>query len=389
MYKNSKPSCTKSFASILNFSYVIDPKYGTAKIRFLDFFSYHFVLMKFRKLHKLKKGDKVAIVSPSFAAPGKWPHVHELGLKRLREVFELEPVEFPSTRNLDASVEEKGQDLIDAFQDDEIKAVIASLGGDIQITYISKLPTTPFANNPKPFFGFSDNTQFANHLWLSGVPSYYGGSLFLEFAEQAKMHEMTVKYLKHALFEGGLIELGASPVFNDVGLNWDLPENLEKPRRYQNNEGWYWAGSGKVEGITWGGCLESIDDMLRANTLLPSLDQFEDIVLFTETCEDISPADYVSRVFRALGERGILEKLKALLVGRPKAWEFGKERSDEQKALYKAEQRTVILDTVRKYHPDLLIVQNLDFGHTSPQICMPMGRKIIIDSDSENISAEF
>ena len=44
------------------------------------------------KLDKLKKGDKIAILSPSFAAPGKWPWVYELGLKRLREVFELEPV---------------------------------------------------------------------------------------------------------------------------------------------------------------------------------------------------------------------------------------------------------------------------------------------------------
>jgi muramoyltetrapeptide carboxypeptidase LdcA involved in peptidoglycan recycling len=47
------------------------------------------------KIPKLKKGDRVAIVSPSFAAPAVWPHVHELGLKRIREVFGLEPVEYP------------------------------------------------------------------------------------------------------------------------------------------------------------------------------------------------------------------------------------------------------------------------------------------------------
>ncbi len=53
--------------------------------------------MDFVKLSNLKKGDKVAILSPSFAALGKWPLVYELGLKRLREVFELEPVEFSVT----------------------------------------------------------------------------------------------------------------------------------------------------------------------------------------------------------------------------------------------------------------------------------------------------
>ena len=44
-------------------------------------------------LKKVSPGDRVAIVSPSFAAPAVWPHVHELGLQRLRELFQLEPVE--------------------------------------------------------------------------------------------------------------------------------------------------------------------------------------------------------------------------------------------------------------------------------------------------------
>lgn len=40
-----------------------------------------------KKLKKLQKGDSVAILSPSSAAPGKWPHVYELGLERLRKIF--------------------------------------------------------------------------------------------------------------------------------------------------------------------------------------------------------------------------------------------------------------------------------------------------------------
>ena len=147
------------------------------------------------KLPKLKKGDKVAILSPSFAAPGKWPHVYELGLKRVREVFGLEPVEFPDTRKLGASKEERSKDLIDAFENKEIKAVISSLGGDDQVTYIKNLPTEPFVNNPKPFFGYSDNTHFENFLWLNGVPSYYGGSLFVQFAEQGNMNDYTISFL--------------------------------------------------------------------------------------------------------------------------------------------------------------------------------------------------
>ncbi|MDB9944419.1 LD-carboxypeptidase, partial [bacterium] len=118
-----------------------------------------------KKLTKLKKGDKVAIVSPSFAAPAVWPQVHELGLKRIRKVFELEPVEYPATAKLDATVEEKAADLVAAYSDPEIKAVISTLGGDIQVTYIKNLPSEMFVNNPKPFLGFSDCSHFSNFLF--------------------------------------------------------------------------------------------------------------------------------------------------------------------------------------------------------------------------------
>jgi muramoyltetrapeptide carboxypeptidase LdcA involved in peptidoglycan recycling len=128
--------------------------------------------MKFQKLTKLKVGDKVAIVSPSFAAPGVWPHVYELGLKRVREVFGLEPVEYPATKKVGASGTERGEDLENAFSNPDIKGLIASLGGNDQVTYIKNLKPEEFVNNPKIFFGFSDNTHFCNFLWLHGIPSF-------------------------------------------------------------------------------------------------------------------------------------------------------------------------------------------------------------------------
>lgn len=96
--------------------------------------------MEFKNLKKLNKGDKVAIVSPSTVAPAIWPAVYELGLKRVREVFELEPVEMNFTCKKGATREQRGQDLIDAFRNPEIKAVISTLGGDDQVTYIKNLP---------------------------------------------------------------------------------------------------------------------------------------------------------------------------------------------------------------------------------------------------------
>ena len=338
-------------------------------------------------LPKLKKGDKVAILSPSFAAAGKWPHVYELGLSRLRDVFQLEPIEYPTTKQIGASKEERAKDLIAAFEDREIKAVIATLGGNDQVTYIKDLPQEPFANNPKPFFGFSDNSHFENHLFLSGVPSFYGGSVLTQFAMQGKMDDYTVNWLKRALFEDEEFELIASDTFNDVGLNWNDPATLTQSRVYEKNDGWQWDAHTEGAGLLWGGCLESIDEMLRHNVPIPTLAQLENIILMTETSEEIPSPDYVHRVYRALGERGILARVQGVLVGRPPAWAFNKQHTVEEKSEYRQKQRETTLAVIREYNKTIPVVQNMDFGHTDPQIPMPYGGQVVINSKKASITA--
>jgi muramoyltetrapeptide carboxypeptidase LdcA involved in peptidoglycan recycling len=342
-----------------------------------------------KKLPKLSKGDKVAIVSPSFAASAVWPHVHDLGIQRLKEVFGLEPVTYPATAKLDATVEEKATDLVAAFSDPEVKAVISTLGGDIQVTYIKNLLAEHFVGNPKPFFGFSDNSHFANFLFLNEIPSFYGAALFTQFAHQKEMNPYTVKYIKHALFDEGEFELLPSESFNDIGLDWGDESQLDKEREYELNEGWSWNGDQDAEGSLWGGCVESVDEMLRHGVQIPSLEQFENIVLMMETSEEIPSADYVSRVFRAFGERGILERIQGVCVGRAKAREFNVVRTPEERVTYRKEQQDAILKTVRNYNKTIPVVQNMDFGHTEPQIPMPYGNNIRFDSKETRVFATF
>ncbi len=129
--------------------------------------------------------------------------------------------------------------------------------------------------------------------------------------------------------------------------------------------------------------------MLRHGSRIPGLDEFKDVILFTETCEEISPASYVFRVYRALGERGILERVKAILVGRPKSWEFDKQKNPDERKEYRKEQRETIVRIVRMYNKTVPIIQNMDFGHTEPQIPLPYGGIVRIDSSSKKVFAEF
>jgi muramoyltetrapeptide carboxypeptidase LdcA involved in peptidoglycan recycling len=342
-----------------------------------------------QKLSRLQKGDKVAILSPSFAAPAVWPAVYKLGLTRLQEVFGLEPVAYPTTAKLGATGAERAQDLIVAFADPEIKAVIASIGGDDQVTYVKNLPSEIFSQNLKPFFGYSDNSHLCNFLFLHGIPSYYGGSLFTQYAMQGEMDAYTVEYLTHALFDEGEYELVPSDVYNDQGLTWDDSENLDKKREYWPNEGWCWSNIGDGEGQLWGGCIESIDEMLRHGVQIPTLEQFKNIVLMLESSEEIPTHEYVYRVMRALGERGILARVQGVLVGRPKAWEFDKPHTLEEKIAYRSAQRETIEKAMQHYNSHIPLVQNLDFGHTDPQIPMPYGGMVRIEGVQRKIFATF
>jgi len=118
---------------------------------------------------KVKPGDRVAVLSPSAAAPQIFPAVHDLGVRRIRELLELEPVEYPTTRE-QGSAEERAADLMAAYADPGIRAVFATIGGDDQLTVLPHLDPAPFVADPKPYFGYSDNTNVLNWLSCTAYP---------------------------------------------------------------------------------------------------------------------------------------------------------------------------------------------------------------------------
>jgi len=144
----------------------------------------------FTTLPKVRPGDRVAVVSPSTAAPARFPAVHALAMRRLREEFGLGPVEYPTTRRLDASPQDRAADLMAAFADPGIRAVLATIGGDDQITVLPYLDPGVVVACPKPFARYSDNTNLLNWLWNLGVPSYHGGSTMVHLGQGGRLHEI-------------------------------------------------------------------------------------------------------------------------------------------------------------------------------------------------------
>lgn len=342
-------------------------------------------MKQFTKLQKLSKGDQVAIISPSAGLPQVFPWVQDLGLERMRTVFGLEPMEYPTTRVMGSSLEDRAKDIMAAFSDPKNRAVFASIGGSDQVKLIKYLEPQVFIDNPKPFFGYSDNTHLHNFLWGLGIPSYYGGGVMNQFGMNSKMFDITVNSLNNALFGEGEYELEVSSEYNDEGLDWSVKENLDKLRKMDKNIGITWGGGINAEGILWGGCVESLIVQSSTAKYLPKDEDIEGTVLFLETAEDIPEHWVIEYLLTGFGERGWLNKFQAVLVGRPKAWEFDKQNSEEQKIEYSNKQRATVIRVVRQYNSTIPIVQNLDFGHTDPQVVLPNGGKVRIDSAAKKI----
>lgn len=346
-------------------------------------------MKQFVTLPKLKRGDQVAIISPSAGLPGLFPWVQDLGIRRLQTVYGLNPQEYPTTRQMGSSLEDRARDIMAAFSDPDIKAVFASIGGDDQIKLIKYLDPIIMSANPKPFFGFSDNTHLHLFLWNLGIPSYYGGGVMNQLAMQVEMDEITRTFIHHALFDTGNYELPASKTYNDEGLSWSDKDNLTKSRKTEPNDGFFWDGTNDASGILWGGCVESLIVQMSANKYLPNDTDLTGTVLFLETAEDIPEHWIIEYLLTGFGERGWLNLFQAILIGRPKAWEFNKPNKPDAKAKYRQEQRDTVIRVVRQYNQTIPIVQNIDFGHTDPQIVMPMGRLVTINTTDKTITAEY
>ena len=77
-------------------------------------------------------------------------------------------MEYPTTRVMGADPRDRARDLTAAFADPTITAVLATVGGDDLITVTPHLDDAVLRANPKPYFGYSDNTNVLNHLYRLG-----------------------------------------------------------------------------------------------------------------------------------------------------------------------------------------------------------------------------
>ncbi len=339
---------------------------------------------------KPRPGDRVAVLSPSSALPGLFPQPFELGLRRLEERWEVRTVEFPATRRLGSTPRERAADVHAAFADPDITAVLTSIGGDDQLKVLGHLDADLLRANPKPFFGISDNTNLHHYLFGLGIVSYYGGTVMTMLGRDGAINEHSAEAFEEAFLGSGWYDLRPADAFTDLDRDWGDPTNLATEPDMRPGTGWQWHGGTRpVEGRLWGGCLEIVDLQLRAGRYLLDDSAYDGCVLFLETSEELPPSWYVAAVLMGLGERGLLQRFSALLMGRPRGWRLGTPDDEAFRASYVEGQREVVLAAMAEYSPDVPVVLDVDLGHTDPQLVVPHGGGCRIDPVAGSISVRY
>jgi len=340
---------------------------------------------------KLRPGDRVAVLSPSTALPAKYPERFELGLRRMHDVFGLVPVEYPTTRAVDAAPRDKAADLMDAFDDPDIAAIWASAGGIDELKVLAHLDASRIAAHPKAFIGYSDNTNLHLFLFNLGLVSYHGPMVMFQLAFAGGLDDVTHESLRRALFSGGEHELSSGAPFVEESVDpWLTPLAQLEGGGLGPSAAWTWHGpSVRVSGPAWGGSLEVVDFHLRTGRYLMPNVAYRGCVAFFETSQELPAPSFAARVLTCMGERGLLGQFGAIVWGQPASWSESIQNTPEERAHYVEEQRETVLSVVDEYNPGAPVVFGVGFGHTRPQIVIPSGGTVQVDVQSRRLSVSY
>jgi len=323
-----------------------------------------------KKVKRLERGSRIAIVSPSSGAGQMFPHIFDKGIENLRKHLGFEIVEMPACRKssdwLYRNPEARAEDINAAFADKSIDGIICSIGGYESVRILRYLNTEEILNNPKFFMGFSDSTSFLSYLNRLGMATFYGPSVMAGFAQWDHMPEAFQRHVTDFLFDGEVpYEYPPLGKWTEGYPDWRKPELAGFCLPFEDNEKGFEFLQGKsIEGKLWGGCIEVLEG-LKGTHYWPEDDFWKGRILFLESSEKKpSPMEF-GVMLRNYGTQGILHKIDGLLIGRP----------NKYSPREKIELKKVVLDitNIEFDLKDLPIVMNMDFGHTDPKWILAMG----------------
>lgn len=235
----------------------------------------------------LRKGDKIAIVSPASVVKEEYVRGTADFIRRRG----YEPVIFPHALgphdgSFAASRQQRTEDLQQAVADPQIKAIFCSRGGYGCTQLLTDLSPEQVADNPKWIVGFSDVSALLALWYRSGVASIHG-----PMAKHLATHPDD-DFCSEALFN--ILESGGN-------FDYSVPSHI-------------YNVPGECEGTIVGGNFAVLNDLIGSmyDVLIPRHTE-KDIILFLEDINE--PIYKVNRMLWHLYNSEVFLKIKGIIFG--------------------------------------------------------------------------
>jgi len=302
------------------------------------------------KAPRLKKGDKVALVSPAFAAFNRNPvDIKKESLEALGLEVVLGQNFFNRYGYLAGTDEERAYDINAAFKDPSIKAVIAHSGGWGCARILPYLDYEQIRKNPKVVLGFSDITAL-----LLGIHSQTG---LITFHGPCPRNKVSADYTSRLIFNGEAMHM-KNPV--------DFGENLADSKHRTLT-----LHAGKARGRLVGGNLTVLSAIVGS----PYLPNLKDAILFLE---DVEEQIYrVDRMLTHLKLAGLLKEIRGFVFGKCSRCGPGERYG------------SLTLQDVLEDHIRPLGVPAFEgfmVGHIKNQFTLPIGAQVEVNADQGTVS---
>lgn len=296
--------------------------------------------------YRIRAGDRVAVVSP--ASPIS-PESLQSGLRvldRLGVEFVLGKHVFDTADHLAGADRDRAADLVAAWEDEKIQAILCSRGGYGCARLLPYLDLDALAAAPKLFVGFSDITTLHLALNRRGLVTIHGPM------------PITFSVERPAWVVENFVRTLSEP-------RWSLPAGAPKPRTLT---------SGVAEGRLLGGCLALICDAIGTD----ALPDFEGALLLLEDVDE--PPHRVDAMLTHLLHAGVLQKVAGIVVGEMT-------RTDERKdqGIGGPPWREI----VRERLGGLGVPTVVDFpvGHAPAMATLPLGIRYRLDASAGTLDA--
>ncbi|HEX6960679.1 MAG TPA: LD-carboxypeptidase, partial [Lacipirellula sp.] len=303
----------------------------------------------------LEPGDTVMFVAP--AGPPKKDEVLR-AKRRIEErgyTVKMRDDIFAVEGYLAGTDERRAEEMMQAFTDDEVDAVLCVRGGYGVMRMLDRLDFDKIRENPKPLLGFSDITALHAALQAKAkMVTFHGPRPASGLGGEDGPTDFTAKYVCRAL-----------EAHEEPGYTIEVPESVANVGSF---------GSGKATGRLVGGNLS----LISALEGTPYAIDCRDAILLIE---DVNEAPYrIDRMLAQLKLAGKLKQIRGAVLG-----QFTTEYVREDKLTDDARFETN--GVLAQYFKDtgIPVLVNYPIGHHKQNATVPLGAQVEIDADAKTL----